>query len=344
MAKQEKVTLDDLINWASKYSDAIVPRTVEDNIEWVPTGIPSFDYLFGKGIPLGRIIEFYGREQSGKTTISYWLISKVMEYTKKPLFYIDAEQSLSYEWMAANGLSDDFAKQIGILDEHSDWIVISQSIELETVFSLIEKFVSSDVIGAVLLDSISVLIPKSQADVAFEDMSRDIATFARALTVILKRITKVIAQHNVPLFIINQPRESINVSFGERERTPGGRILKHLASVRVKVWRHQQLKKGDRVVGNVVGLEVVKNKVAPPFRRIYAVIYYDSVSGMYGFDPIASLVYDLVIKKVLSSSGAWYTVGGKKYQGIDALIEAAREDENVFSELKTISEGYYAEG
>ena len=272
-------------------------------VETVPTGSLSLDIALGQGgLPKGRIIEIYGPESSGKTTVALHAVAEVQKAGGIAGF-IDAEHALD----------PIYAKNLGV---NIDELLLSQPDTGEQALEICEALVRSNAVSIVVIDSVAALVP--QAEIEGEMGDSHVGLQARLMSQALRKLSGIINKTNTTAIFINQLREKVGVLFGNPETTPGGRALKFYASVRLDVRRGEQIKLGDSVIGNKTNIKVVKNKIAPPFKvATVDIMYGEGVSHVGELVDIAS---DLGI---MDKSGAWYSYHGEK-------IGQGRENTKIF--------------
>ena len=295
--EQKKRALDAaLLQIEKQYGKGAVMKlgdpSVQMNIETIPTGSLSLDIALGLGgIPKGRIIEIYGPESSGKTTVTLHMIAEVQKRGGIAGF-IDAEHALDPV----------YAKNIGV---DIDNLYISQPDSGEQALEIAETMVRSGAIDIVVIDSVAALVPKAEIDGDMGDSH--VGLHARLMSQALRKLTAVISKSNCAVVFINQLREKVGVMFGNPETTTGGRALKFYSSVRMDVRRIESLKQSGEVIGNRTRIRVVKNKIAPPFKEAE----FDIMFGK-GISYVGD-VLDLAAKcDVVNKSGAWYNYKGNK--------------------------------
>ncbi|HET7060221.1 MAG TPA: recombinase RecA [Candidatus Saccharimonadales bacterium] len=283
------------------------------NVETIPTGALSLDLALGGGIPRGRVIEVYGPESSGKTTLTLHAIAEVQRSGGTAAF-IDAEHALDPA----------YAKRIGV---DTDNLLLSQPDNGEQALEITETLVRSNAVDIIVVDSVAALVPRSEIEGDMGDSLPGLQ--ARLMSQALRKLTGVISRSKATVIFINQIRMKIGVMFGNPETTTGGNALKFYSSVRMDIRRIGQIKQGEEVVGNRTRVKVVKNKVAPPFRQAeFDIMYNRGIS-------IPGDVLDLAAAaEIVEKSGAWYAYNGEKIgQGREATKKYLEENPKVLSEL-----------
>ena len=289
--------------------------SVQMNVETIPTGSLSLDLALGLGgIPKGRIVEIYGPESSGKTTVTLHMIAEVQKRGGIAGF-IDAEHALDPV----------YAKNIGV---DIDNLYISQPDCGEQALEITETMVRSGAIDIIVVDSVAALVPKAEIDGDMGDSH--VGLQARLMSQALRKLTAVISKSNCTVIFINQLREKVGVMFGNPETTTGGRALKFYSSVRLDVRRIESLKQGGEVIGNRTRVKVVKNKIAPPFKEAEFDIMFGEGISMVGD------ILDLAAENnIVNKSGAWYAYDGNKIgQGRENAKQYLRDNPVVCLEIE----------
>ncbi|MBI1955220.1 MAG: recombinase RecA [Acidobacteria bacterium] len=281
----------------------------------IPTGSLSFDYALGVGgMPRGRVIEIFGPEASGKTTLALHVIAEAQKQ-KGTAAFIDAEHALDPA----------YAGKLGV---DIDSLLVSQPDYGEQALDIAEVLVRSGGVDVVVVDSVAALVPKAELDGEMGDSHMGLQ--ARLMSQALRKLTGIVFKSNTCLVFINQIREKIGVMFGNPETTTGGRALKFYSSVRVDVRRIAAIKEGDRVVGNRTKVKVVKNKVAAPFRDAEFDILYGE-----GISKEGDLLDLGVDKRLIEKSGAWFSYGGERIgQGRENARLFLRENPDIRNKIE----------
>jgi len=291
-------------------------------IDVTSSGSLSLDIALGVGgFPKGRIIEIYGPESSGKTTIALQAIAEVQKTGGRAAF-IDAEHALDPV----------YAKALGVdINE----LLLSQPDTGEQALEICEALVRSEAVNIVVIDSVAALVPQAEIDGEMGDSH--VGLQARLMSQALRKLSGTINKTKTTAIFINQLREKVGVMFGNPETTPGGRALKFYATIRLDIRRAEQIKQGDQIVGNKTNIKVVKNKVAPPFKTACVDIMYGEGISREGeiIDIAASL-------DILNKSGAWYAYNGEKIgQGKENVKIYLKENPDLFEELDTKVREHY---
>ncbi len=321
MAKEDKLkALDAAIAQIEKqYGKGSVMKLGDPNlhmdVETIPTGCLSLDIALGLGgIPKGRIVEVYGPESSGKTTVALHMVAEVQKRGGIAGF-IDAEHALDPA----------YAKNIGV---DIDNLYISQPDNGEQALEITETMVRSGAVDIVIVDSVAALVPKAEIDGDMGDSH--VGLQARLMSQALRKLTAVISKSNCIVIFINQLREKVGIMFGNPETTTGGRALKFYSSIRLDVRRVEALKQSGEIIGNHTRIKVVKNKIAPPFKEAEFDIMFGK--GISREGDVLDLAADL---NIINKSGAWYSYNGEKIgQGRENAKKYLSENPDVFEEVE----------
>ena len=296
------------------------------NIETVPTGSISLDIALGLGgVPKGRIIEIYGPESSGKTTVALHMVAEVQKRGGIAGF-IDAEHALDPV----------YAKNIGV---DIDNLYISQPDFGEQALEITETMVRSGAIDIVIVDSVAAIVPKAEIDGEMGDSH--VGLQARLMSQALRKLTAVISKSNCIVIFINQLREKIGVMFGNPETTTGGRALKFYSSVRMDVRKVETLKSGGDVVGSRTRIKIVKNKIAPPFKEAeFDIMFGEGISKAGDLIDLAASI------DVINKSGAWYAYNGEKIgQGRENAKNFLKQNPDILDAVEAaVREHFQLEG
>lgn len=296
-----------------KFSDV----AADSNLEVIPTGCLDLDMALGVGgLPRGRVVEIYGPESSGKTTVALHCVAEAQKMGGVAAF-IDAEHALDPV----------YAKKLGV---NIDDLYISQPDTGEQALEICEALVRSGAVDIVVIDSVAALVPKAEIEGEMGDSF--VGLQARLMSQALRKLTGVISKTNAVAIFINQLREKVGVMYGNPETTTGGRALKFYASVRLDVRRGEQLKNGTEVIGNRTKVKVVKNKVAPPFR----VAEFDIIYGE-GISRFGSLLDMAVERDIIHKSGAWFSYEDQRIgQGRENARQYLRDHPDVADKIEKI--------
>lgn len=283
------------------------------NVETTSSGSLGLDLALGGGFPRGRIVEIYGPESSGKTTLSLHAIAEVQRAGGTAAF-IDAEHALDPA----------YAKRIGV---DTDNLLLSQPDNGEQALEICETLVRSNAVDIVVVDSVAALTPRAEIEGDMGDSHMGLQ--ARLMSQALRKLTGVISRSKATVIFINQIRMKIGVMFGNPETTTGGNALKFYASIRLDIRRTAQIKKGEDVIGNHTRVKVVKNKIAPPFRQAeFDIMYNEGISK-------SGDIIDLAVNHaIVEKSGAWFAYNGEKIgQGREAAKEYLDKNPKVMAEI-----------
>lgn len=310
-----KGVLSDIEHSFGRGSVMVLGDRPTTNTDALPSGSILLDECLGiGGYPKGRIVEIYGPESSGKTTLALTAIAETQKTGGKCAF-IDAEQSID----------PTYAKALGV---NIDDLILSQPDSGEQALQIVEMLAKSGIFSLIVVDSVAALVPQAEVDGLMEDSS--IGLLARLMSKALRKIAAVLNKGNCTVIFINQLREKVGVIYGSPEVTTGGRALKFYASVRLDIRRVEAIKDGVNMIGNTVCIKVVKNKVAPPFRSCKVDIIYGQGISKEGE------VLDLGLQMgIIKKAGTWYEVYGERMgQGRDTAKLYLKENNEVFERVK----------
>ncbi len=323
MAKEEKnkdKALEQVLADIQKqFGNGAIMKLGEDshvNVDVTPSGSLALDKALGVGgFPKGRIIEIYGPESSGKTTVALQAIAEAQKAGGRAAF-IDAEHALDPV----------YAKKLGV---NINELLLSQPDTGEQALEICEALVRSEVVNIIVIDSVAALVPQAEIDGEMGDSH--VGLQARLMSQALRKLSGTINKTKTTAIFINQLREKVGIMFGNPETTPGGRALKFYSTIRLDIRRAEQIKNGDNVIGNKTTIKVVKNKVAPPFKTANVEIMYGE--GISREGEIVDLASEL---NIVEKSGAWYAYNGEKLgQGKENVKQLLKDNPDLKNELET---------
>lgn len=300
-----------------QFGDGAIRRlgdTATVDVELVSSGSISLDLALGGGYPVGRIIEIFGPESSGKTTIALHAIAEIQKKGGVAAF-IDAEHALD----------PSYAKKLGV---DTDNLLVSQPDNGEQALEIVETLVRSSAVDMVVVDSVAALVPQAEIDGDMGDSHMGLQ--ARLMSQALRKLTGIINKSRTTVVFINQIRMKIGVMFGNPETTTGGNALKFYSSIRIDIRRTGQIKSGEDIIGNRTKVKVVKNKIAPPFRTAeFDIVYNEGISKTGDILDLA------VIHNIVGKSGAWFDYADQKIgQGREATKEYLKTHPDVMNEIE----------
>lgn len=317
---KEKVDLQEALEEIKqRFGEGVIMKLSEVravDVDVISTGSPSIDLALGVGgVPRGRVIEIYGVESSGKTTLALHILAEAQKKGGITAF-IDAEHALD----------PDYAKRIGV---KTDDLLISQPDSGEQALQIVETLVRSKEVDVIVIDSVAALTPKSE--IAGEMGEFQIGLQARLMSSALRKLSAIVAKSNTSVIFLNQIRMKIGVMFGNPETTPGGLALKFYSSVRIELRRVAQIKHGDDIIGSRMRAKIVKNKVAAPFKVVEFDIYYNE-----GISYEADLLNASVRAGVVTKSGAWFQFENKKLgNGLEAARAYLKENKDIAKAIRS---------
>ena len=324
-SKALKIAIDKIEKDFGKGSIMRLGDKTAVSVESIPTGALSLDIALGiGGVPRGRIIEIYGPEASGKTTLAQHIVAECQKKGGIAAF-VDAEHALDPE----------YARNLGV---NVDELLISQPDTGEQALDITEELVRSGAVDIIVVDSVAALVPKAEIEGSMEDQQMGLQ--ARLMSKALRKLTGIIGKTNTTVIFINQLRQKIGVMYGNPETTTGGNALKYYASVRMEIKRVEGLKGDGEDVGNHVRVRILKNKVAPPFRTAE----FDIIFGK-GICKIGNILDVAVNLDIVKKSGSWFSYGEEKLgQGRDKAKEYLAENPAMLAEIEKLVRDKLAEG
>lgn len=316
--EKEKALSQAFKNIEKKYGKGAIMKMGEApkvDVTVIPTGAINLDIALGVGgLPRGRVIEIFGPESSGKTTLTLHCIAEDQKLGNTCAF-IDAEHAMDAE----------YSKRLGV---NIDELILSQPDTGEQALDIAESLVRSGAVDLIVVDSVAALVPKAEIEGQMGDSHMGLQ--ARLMSQALRRLTGIISKTNTTVIFINQLREKIGVMFGSPETTTGGRALKFYSSVRLDIRRIKTIQQGDNMVGNRTRVKVVKNKVAPPFK----VVEFDIMYGT-GISKSGVILDSAVDEDIVEKAGSWYSYNGEKLgQGRENVKDYLEQNEDVLNEIE----------
>jgi recombination protein RecA len=314
--KKDKAIQETLDEIRSRFGEGSIMKLGEAkamNVDFIPTGSISLDIALGGGIPKGRIVEVYGPESSGKTTLTLHVIAEAQRRGETAAF-VDAEHALDPE----------YAKRIGV---NTKELIVSQPDSGEQALEIVEALVRSSSVDVIVIDSVAALTPKAEIEGEMGDSHMGLQ--ARLMSQALRKLTGVVSKSNCTVIFINQIRMKIGVMFGNPETTTGGNALKFYSSVRIEVRKSAQIKQGDNIIGNRTKAKVVKNKVAAPFKTAeFDIMWNEGISYTGDLLNVASE------HNVVRKGGAWYNYKEEKLgQGFEASKKFLKDNPKLTAEI-----------
>lgn len=319
------ISFDDMLtDLEAKFGDSIHwgGETAIRPTKSTSTGLTNLDIALGcRGIPSGRIIEMYGTESSGKTTLALQIVASFQQHNKLVAF-VDAEHALDYNW----------ATNIGVNVEK--WL-LSQPNSGEQALDIVQALVTSGIVGLVVVDSVAALVPQEELDGDIGD--KQIGAQARMMSKSMRKLAGICLKTGTTVIFINQLRDKIGQigpSYMHPETTPGGRALKFYSSIRMEIRRAQTLRESNRPYGMITKIKIAKNKVAPPFRSADLEIHFGSSTGIYGFNKSLSLIDGAIELKTIILKGSCYYFNDRKIAvGKEKLIALLASDQELYNSI-----------
>ncbi len=317
--KKKKDQLEDTIDEIKKkFGDGAIMRFKDvraANVDAISTGALSLDLALGVGgVPRGRVIEIYGPESSGKTTLALHVVAEAQKEGGVAA-YVDAEHALD----------PDYGKKIGV---NVDDLLISQPNSGEQALQIVETLVRSGEVDVIVIDSVAALVPQTEVEGEMSD--QQVGLQARLMSKALRKLSGITSKTGTSIIFLNQIRMKIGVFFGNPETTSGGLALKFFSSVRIELRRSAKIKQDDKIVGSRIKAKVVKNKVAPPFKKTEFDIYYNK-----GISKLSDIIDTALKLEVLDRAGSWYNYGNKKLgQGKKKAKKFLYENDDVRKEIQ----------
>ena len=316
-ADKEKSLKEAMSRMEKQFGKGSVMRLGERShmrVETTPTGSLSLDLALGGGLPKGRIVEIFGGEGGGKTTLTLHCIAEAQKKGQICAF-IDAEHALNPE----------YAKTVGV---DIDNLYISQPDNGEQALEIADTLIRSGAIGLVVIDSVAALVPRAEVEGEMGDLT--VGLMARMMSQGCRKLASTAGKSGTTVIFINQIREKIGVMYGNPETTPGGRALKFFASVRLRVGGSEAIKSGSENIGKRCKVSIPKNKIAPPFREAEFDLIYGKGINKYGD------ILDLGVKfGIIQKGGAWFTIGEERFQGRDGTRAYLEENPEIAAEIET---------
>lgn len=324
--KNKKTNMKNTIenNSLKKFEEVFGPNIInfgneiEFNKEVIKTGSIQLDKALGiGGIPVGRIIEIYGNETSGKTTLALHVIKEAQE-TKKRCLFIDVENSLDIKYV----------KNIGI---NIDDLLIAHPTSGEQTFDIIEMMIKTKRIDLIIVDSVAAMVPSVEMENKLEE--QQMGLHARLMSKGLRRIQSLLMNYECTIIFLNQIREKIGVFFGNPEVTTGGKALKFFSTIRIESRKHDLIKDNANKIGIQTKLTITKNKLSAPLKQAFVDIYFES-----GFDAKNEIINFAIQYDVIQKNGSWYAFNSKNIaQGKEQLRKVLKDDDQLFEEIKNIT-------